>query len=85
MPLNKDGFDLVTSQYLFPYAKTKDELLKMCKAAFSALKSGGSYVGVTTWLDSDNPPKAQSAILGIVYLNSLLFEFWHQIWQTFPL
>ena len=65
MPLNKDGFDLVTSQYLFPYAKTKDELLKMCKAAFSALKSGGSYVGVTTWLDSDNPPKAQSAILGI--------------------
>jgi len=64
MPLNKDGFDLVTSQYLFPYANTKDELLKMCKAAFSALKSGGSYVGVTTWLDSDNPPKAQSAILG---------------------
>ena len=64
MPQNKDGFDLVTSQYLFPYAKTEDELLKMCKAAFSALKSGGSYVGVTTWLDSDNPPKAQSAILG---------------------
>ena len=64
MPLNKDGFDLVTSQYLFPYAKTEDELLKMCKAAFSALKSGGSYVGVTTCLDPDNPPKAKSSILG---------------------
>ena len=86
MPLNKDGFDLVTSQYLFPYASTKDELLKMCKAAFSALKSGGSYVGVTTWLDSDNPPKAQSAILGNYrYLNFLLFEFQHLIWKTFPL
>ena len=86
MPLNKDGFDLVTSQYLFPYANTKDELLKMCKAAFSALKSGGSYVGVTTWLDSDNPPKAQSAILG-KYISILyyIFEFWHLTWQIFPL
>ena len=64
MPLNKDGFDLVTSQYLFPYANTKDELLKMCKAAFSALKSGGTYVGVTTFIEAENPPKARSTILG---------------------
>ena len=79
MPLSKDGFDLVTSQYLFPYANTKDELLKMCKAAFSALKSGGSYVGVTTWLDSDKPPKAQSAILG-EYISILYYLSFKSNW-----
>ena len=47
-------FDLVTTQYLFPYASTKDDLLKMCQSAFKALKPGGSFVGVTTWLGSVN-------------------------------
>ena len=64
MHLNKDGFDFVTSQYLLPYATTKEELMKMCQAAFIALKSGGSYVGVTTFFDVENLPKAKSVILG---------------------
>ena len=67
----------MTSQYLLPYANTKDELLKMCEAAFSALKSGGTCVGVTTFFDAENPPKAQSTILGkdvSIYFNNVAFD-----------
>ena len=36
MPLSnqKEGFDVVTCQYLFPYASNKEELFQMIKAAF---------------------------------------------------
>ena len=53
-------FDLVTTQYLCPYASTKDDLLKMCQTAFKALKPGGNFVGVTTWLGSVNQKPLQT-------------------------
>ena len=62
----KGGFDVVTCQYLFPYASNQEELFQMIKAAFVALKPGGSFVGVTTCLDpAKPPPKAKSSMFGI--------------------
>ena len=67
MPLSnqKEGFDVVTCQYLFPYASNKEELFQMIKAAFVGLKLGGSFVGVTTCLDPARPLKAKSSMFGI--------------------
>ena len=46
---SKEYFDIVTTQYLFPYAKTKEELQQMIVTAYNTLKPGGMFVGVTTW------------------------------------
>jgi SAM-dependent methyltransferase len=45
-----EPFDLVVAMYLLNYAKSKDELLAFCKAAYRQLKPGGLFIGV-----NDNP------------------------------
>ena len=59
-------YDIVTSQYLFPYASTKNDLLQMCQSAYNALKPGGTFVGVSTWLGDMNrsPDKAYLPLIG---------------------
>lgn len=39
------AFDLVSAAYLLNYARSRDELLGFCRAAFRALKPGGRFVG----------------------------------------
>ena len=53
-------FDLVTAQYLFPYASTTEELTNMCTAAFTALTPGGQFKSVSTGIDDTRPPKIAS-------------------------
>lgn len=43
-----DYFDLVTAVFLLNYAKTKEELLAMCKGAYKNLKKGGRFIIITT-------------------------------------
>ena len=38
--------DVVVAMYLLNYAKTKEELLRFCQVSYSALRSGGRFVGV---------------------------------------
>ena len=59
-------YDIVTSQYLFPYASTKNDLLQMCQSAYNALKPGGTFAGVSTWLGDMNmsPDKAYWPLIG---------------------
>lgn len=40
-------FDLVTAVYLLNYARTRDEMLRMCRGAFSNLKEGGRFIAFT--------------------------------------
>jgi len=40
-------FDLVTAVYLLNYARTRDELLRMCQSAASNLKEGGRFIAFT--------------------------------------
>jgi len=57
MILGKIGdFDLVVASYLLNYAKTKDELLKMCQTIFVNLKSGGRFVSINN--NPDQPPES---------------------------
>ena len=52
--LSKMGdFDLVTAMYLLNYAKTKEELVAFCKAAFKQLKPGGRFVGMNDNIMND--------------------------------
>lgn len=45
--LQKIGeFDLITAIFLLHYAKTKDELLKMCKNIYKNLKNKGKFIGI---------------------------------------
>lgn len=41
------GFDLVTAVYLLNYASTRDELLRMCRSAFTNLEAGGRFIACT--------------------------------------
>ncbi|OQW91934.1 MAG: SAM-dependent methyltransferase [Thiotrichaceae bacterium IS1] len=43
-----DEFDLVAAAYLLNYARTKEELLTMCRAIYVNLKVGGRFVGLIT-------------------------------------
>ena len=63
---SKEHFDIVTTQYLFPYAKTKEELQQMIVTAYNTLKPGGMFVGVTTWSGGERkrPRKADLPLLG---------------------
>lgn len=45
-----EQFDLVTGMYLLNYARTKDELLQMCRVVYSSLKDNGLFIGF-----NDNP------------------------------
>ena len=45
------GFDIVTAQYLFCYADSKEKLLSFCNTAFKNTKPGGRLVTVSTVLD----------------------------------
>jgi len=49
-------FDVVTAAYLFNYARTKEELLEMCRTVSGSLKPGGRFVGV-----NNNPGQDVSA------------------------
>ncbi|QRK07919.1 class I SAM-dependent methyltransferase [Archangium violaceum] len=40
-------FDLVTAVYLLNYARTRDDMLRMCRSAFSNLKEGGRCIAFT--------------------------------------
>lgn len=40
-------FDLVTAIYLLNYARTRDEMLRMCQGAFSNLKENGRFIAMT--------------------------------------
>jgi ubiquinone/menaquinone biosynthesis C-methylase UbiE len=42
------GFDLVTAAYLLNYAKTREELLAMCKSIYVNLKIGGRFVSINS-------------------------------------
>jgi len=57
------SFDLVTAQYLFPYAGTQLELNQMCSAAFASLKPGGRFVSVTSGFGGPRVPKVRSEAL----------------------
>ena len=47
MELGKIGsFDLVVASYLLNYARTKEELLKMCQTVYTNLKPGGRFLTI---------------------------------------
>ena len=45
--LEKEGFNLVMANFLFSYAKSPDEMLRMWQNVASYLKPGGTFVGLT--------------------------------------
>lgn len=40
-----DSYDLVVAMYLLNYAKSRNELLAFCRAAYRQLKPGGQFIG----------------------------------------
>ena len=52
------SFDLVVASYLLNYARSSEELLKMCKSIFANLKSGGRFVTINS-----NPSQAPVSYL----------------------
>lgn len=46
-------FDLVVAAYLLNYARTRDELLAMCRSVARNLKRGGRFVTVNTSMDPE--------------------------------
>jgi len=46
---NLGEFDLVNAAYLFNYARTRDELRRLCNAAADNLRPGGRLVGVNDY------------------------------------
>lgn len=52
--------DIVTAVYLFNYASTPAQLLRMCQAARGALRPGGRLVAVND--NCFNPPTARSGV-----------------------
>merc|ERR1711976_177679 len=44
-------FDLITAQYLFCYADTKENLMSLCKNVGQNTKPGGRFISVTTFMD----------------------------------
>ncbi|MBS9390074.1 MAG: class I SAM-dependent methyltransferase [Dolichospermum sp. WA123] len=51
-------FDLVVASYLLNYARSSEELLKMCKSIFANLKPGGRFVTI-----NNNPSQAPVSYL----------------------
>ncbi len=49
-------FDLVVASYLLNYARTKEQLLDMCRAIAVNLKPGGRFVSINN--NPDQPPKS---------------------------
>ena len=57
MELGKIGsFDLVVASYLLNYARTKEQLLKMCQTISVNMKPGGRFVGINN--NPDQPPES---------------------------
>ena len=57
MALGKMGsFDLVVASYLLNYARTKEQLLKMCQTISANLKSGGRFISINN--NPDQPPES---------------------------
>ncbi|MEA5532214.1 class I SAM-dependent methyltransferase [Dolichospermum sp. UHCC 0684] len=52
------SFDLVVASYLLNYARSSEELLKMCKSIFANLKPGGRFVTINS-----NPSQAPVSYL----------------------
>lgn len=52
--------DIVTAVYLFNYASTPAQLLRMCQAARGALRRGGRLVGVND--NCFNPPTSRAGV-----------------------
>ena len=52
------SFDLVVASYLLNYARSSEELLKMCKSIFANLKPGGRFVTI-----NNNPSQAPISYL----------------------
>ena len=48
---NDPFFDIVTSQFLLPYAESEKALLQFCRTAYNNTKSGGRFVALTSVLD----------------------------------
>ena len=49
--LHDSGFDIITAQYLFCYADSKEQLLNFCSNVYRNSKPGGRLVTITTVLD----------------------------------
>ena len=47
--------DLVTAVFLLNYARTREQLLAFCKAAYNVLRPGGKFVGLNDSIN--NPPQ----------------------------
>ena len=57
MALGKIGsFDLVVASYLLNYARTKEQLLKMCRTISVNLNPGGRFVSINN--NPDQPPES---------------------------
>jgi ubiquinone/menaquinone biosynthesis C-methylase UbiE len=57
MDLDKIGdFDLVVASYLLNYARTREQLLKMCQTISVNLKAGGRFVSINN--NPDQPPES---------------------------
>lgn len=50
------SFDLVVASYLLNYARTKDQMLDMCRAIAVNLKPGGRFVSINN--NPDQPPES---------------------------
>jgi len=51
-----DTFDLVVASYILNYARTKEELLKMCQSIFVNLKPGGRFITINN--NESQPPSS---------------------------
>ena len=57
MQLGKTGsFDLVVASYLLNYARTKEQLLKMCQTISANLKPGGRFICINN--NPNQPPES---------------------------
>ncbi len=80
----REEFDLVFAAYLLNYARTADELLRMCRAAARALKPGGRFVTANS--HPDDPPANYDTGRAYGYARRLegeLVEGAPIVWQFF--
>ena len=60
--LGQASCDVVTAQYLLPYAACLDELTAFCRCAYDVLAPNGRFVSITTACTTDlAPPSASNA------------------------
>jgi SAM-dependent methyltransferase len=76
---NSDLYDLVTAEYLFPYAANREELDQLCLNAASLVKSGGGRFATIVSLCSDSVMSA--GIDGILESKEL---GWAVTWNDEP-